>query len=145
MVDREDFEEEVRYRLKEIKIWMCTKGKLDTTLLTIPLSDLVITWHQNKQGKGRNKSEQRLLLNNLEGFQQKGCLICTVEGAVNTWPRVGLLWQHFHKTGLCHRPWHYGGKHSLLNLQFVKPPNADVRFNLKSKPDLQVSRDVRSK
>ncbi len=50
--DREGIEEEVRYRLKEIKIWLCTKGKLDTTLLTIPLPDLVITWHQNKQGKG---------------------------------------------------------------------------------------------
>jgi hypothetical protein len=29
--------------------------------------------------------------------------------------------------------------------QFAKLPIADVRFDLKSKPDLQISRDLRSK
>ncbi len=33
----------------------------------------------------------------------------------------------------CHRPWHYGGKHTLLNVfWFAKSPIADVRFDLKS-------------
>jgi hypothetical protein len=46
---------------------------------------------------------------------------------------------------LCHRPWPYGRKHSLLKPQFAKLPIADVRFNLKSKPNLRILRDSISK
>ncbi len=109
--DREGFEEEVGYHLKDIKMQLCTKGKSDTSLLTVPLPDLATTWCQNKQGKGRNKTKQPLLLNNLEGFQQKGCLICTVKAAIDTWPHLGPLWQHFHKTGLIKRAL---GRHCVI-------------------------------
>ncbi len=98
--DRQGFEEEVQSRLKEMEISLCNKGKHDTTLLTVPLPNFVVTWCQNKQGEGWNKTEQRLSLNNLDGFKQKGCLVCTVEAAVDTWPCFGPLWQHFHKTGM---------------------------------------------
>jgi hypothetical protein len=98
--DRQGSEEEVRYCLKEIEISLWNKGKLDTSLLTVPLPNFVVTWHQNKQGKGQNKTEQCLSLNNLDGFKQKDCLVCTVEAAVDTWPCFGPLWQNFHKTGM---------------------------------------------
>jgi hypothetical protein len=54
--DRDGFEKEVQYHLKDIKMRPCTKGKLDTSLLTVPLPDLVITWRQNKQGKDQAAS-----------------------------------------------------------------------------------------
>jgi hypothetical protein len=98
--DRQGFKEEVRYHLKEMEISLCNKGKLDISLLTVPLPNFVVTWCQNRQSKGRNKTEQRLSLNNLDRFKQKGCLVCTVEAAVDTWPCFGPLWQHFHKTGM---------------------------------------------
>ncbi len=92
LFDREGFLEEVRYQLKEIENRLCAKGKLNTTLLSKPLHELVITWQQNKQGKGHNKAEQKLSLNDLDAFRQKGCLICTVEAAIDTWPCFGTLW-----------------------------------------------------
>ncbi len=97
-VDRQGFEEEVRYCLKEMEISLCNKGKLDTSLLTVPLPNFVVTWCQNKQGKGQNKTEQFLSLKDLDGFKQNGCLVCTVEAIVDTWPCFGPLWQHFHMT-----------------------------------------------
>jgi hypothetical protein len=87
--DSQGFEEEVRYRLKEMENSLCGSGDLPTSLLTEPLPPLMVTWRQNKQGKGQNKTEQHLSLNDLEWFKQKGCLICTVEAAVDTWSCFG--------------------------------------------------------
>ncbi len=98
--DRQGFEEEVQYCLKEMEISLCNKGKLDASLLTVPLPNFVVNWHQNKQGRGQNKTEQFLSFNNLDGFKQKGCLVSTVEAAVDTWPCFSPLWQHFYKTGM---------------------------------------------
>jgi hypothetical protein len=84
--DKQGFEKEVWYCLEEMEISLCNKGKLDTSLLTVSLPKFVVTWHQNKQGKGQNKTEQHLSLNDLDGFKQKGCLVCTVEAAVDMWP-----------------------------------------------------------
>jgi hypothetical protein len=64
--NRQGFEEEVQCCLKEMEIRLCNK---DTSLLTVPLPDFVVTWCQNKQDKGQNKIEQCVSLNNLDGFK----------------------------------------------------------------------------
>ncbi len=65
--------------ISQVKLHLCSKAKMDSSLIDLPLPELVITWRQNKQGKEQNKTEQSLSLNNLNTFQQKGCLIC-IEG-----------------------------------------------------------------
>ncbi len=54
--------------------------------MTLP--EIKISWQQNKQGKGKSKAEKDLSLNDLVGFQQNGCMVCTVEAAKKDWKHL---------------------------------------------------------
>jgi hypothetical protein len=58
-------------------------------------------WRQNEQGKAKNKAKKDPAFNMLAAaFQENGCLVCTVEAWEGSWPRLGPLWEAFHKMGL---------------------------------------------
>ncbi len=98
-----------RARVEGVNIWHLTsikkrqigKGTLTSEYLGLPLPEIRVAWRQNKQGKGKNKAEKDLSLNKLSAFQENGCLVCTVEAAEGSWPRLGPLWEEFHELGLC--------------------------------------------
>jgi hypothetical protein len=101
--DKHGIEEEIMYHLKTMEKDLIRKGELPSTLSMEPLPQIAVSWHQNKQGRGRSQAKQVLCLNNLEAFQQNGCMVCTVEAEEGTWGRLGPLWQRLHKTGLVRR------------------------------------------
>jgi hypothetical protein len=101
--DKQGIEEGIVFHLKAIEKDLIRKGSLPSAQSTKPLPQIAVSWHQNKQGRGRNQAEQRLCLNNLEAFQRNGCLVCTVEAEEGSWERLGPLWQGFHKMGICQR------------------------------------------
>ncbi len=85
--------------------------------MTLP--EIKILWQQNKQGKGKSKAEKDLSLNDLVGFQQNGCMVCTVEAAKKDWKRLSILWEKFNKMGLCCRVL---GQNSLMVVNFNGQP-----------------------
>ncbi len=113
--DREGLEGEVIWHLKDIKKSLIKKGTISSKLIGIPLPEIRISWQQNKQGKGKSKAEKNLSLNNLVGFQQNGCMVCTVEAAKKDWKRLSILWEKFYKMGLCHRVL---GQNALMIVNF---------------------------
>jgi hypothetical protein len=117
--DRVGLEEEVIWHLKDIKKSLMKKGTISSELIGIPLPEIKISWQQNKQGKGKSKSEKDLSLNGLVGFQQNGCMDCRVEAAKKDWKRLLILWEKFHKMGLCRRVL---GQNSLIVMNFNGQP-----------------------
>ncbi len=101
--ERVGLEEEVMWHLKDIEKSLIKKGTISSKLIGTPLPEIKILSQQNKQGKGKSKAEKDLSLNNLVGFQENGCMVCTVEAAKKDWKRLLLLWEKFHKMGLCCR------------------------------------------
>ncbi len=93
-------EGEIIWHLAEIEKCLLKKGLLPVEYVGVPLSEIKVSWRQNKQGKGKNKVEKDLTLNNLAAFQENGCLVCTVEAREGSWPHLGPLWEGLHKMGL---------------------------------------------
>ncbi len=91
--NKQGIEEEIVFHLKAMEKDLIREGSLPSALLTEPLPQIAVSWHQNKQGRGRNQAEQSLCLNNLEAFQRNGCLVCMVEAEEGSWERLGPLWQ----------------------------------------------------
>jgi hypothetical protein len=103
ILDKAGVEREIIWHLASIKKRQIGKGRLTSEYLGFPLPEIRVAWQQNKQGKGKNKAEKDLLLNKLSAFQENGCLVCTMEAAEGSWPRLGPLWEEFHKSGLRRR------------------------------------------
>jgi hypothetical protein len=82
--DRVGLEDKVIWHLKDIEKSLIKKGTISSELIGIPLPEIKISWQQNKQGKGKSKAEKDLSLNDLVGFQQNGCMVCTVQAAKKT-------------------------------------------------------------
>jgi hypothetical protein len=77
--DRQGVEEEIVFHLSQIEKDLIRKGKLPSDLSGVVLPKIKVSWRQNKQGKGKNKAEQGLSMNDLEAFQHNGCVVCTVK------------------------------------------------------------------
>ncbi len=101
--DKQGIEEEIVFHLKTMEKDLIRKGLLLSTLSAEPLPQIAVSWHQNKQGRGRSQAEVALCLSNLEAFQQNGCMVCTVEAEEGSWGRLGPLWQQLYKMGLVRR------------------------------------------
>jgi hypothetical protein len=101
VLDRGRIEGEIIWHLTEIEKGLLKKGVLPPEYVGIQLPKIRLTWQQNKQGKGENMAKKDLSLNKLPAFQENRCLVCTVEAAEGSWPRLGPLWEAFHKIGLC--------------------------------------------
>jgi hypothetical protein len=100
VLDRVDIESKIMWHLAVIEKSLLKKGRLPTEYVGVPLPTITILWRQNKKGKGKNKAKKDLFLNKLSTFQENGCLVCTVEASEGSWPRLGPLWEAFHKMGL---------------------------------------------
>jgi hypothetical protein len=103
VLDRGSIKGKITSHLAEIKKGLLKKGLIPTEYIGVPLSEIKVSWRQNKQKKGENKAEKDLTLNKLAAFQESGCLVCTVEAWEGSWPRLGPLWEAFHKMGLSRR------------------------------------------
>jgi hypothetical protein len=88
-----------------------------------PLPAMYISWRQNSQGRGQNRRERQLSLNNLEAYGQNGCLVLSIKMEEGTWPRFGLLWQMLNKMGLV-RPV-FGRRAVMVVLYGGKPTELD--------------------
>ena len=93
-------ESKIIWHLAEREKSFLKKGRLTTEYVGVPLPAIKVSWRQNKQGKGKNKAKKNLSLNKLAAFQDNGCLVCAVEALEGSWPRLGPLWEAFHKMGL---------------------------------------------
>ncbi len=91
---------EIIWHLTTIEKKLVKNNTLPPTYVGTPLPEIKVAWHQNKQGRGKNKAEKDLSMNRRPSFQENGCLVCTVEASEGSWPCLGPLWEHFHKTGL---------------------------------------------
>ena len=91
VLDRGGVKGEIIWHLAEIEKGLPKKGVLPSEYVGVQLPKIRVTWQKNKQGKGKNKVEKDLSLNNLPGFQENGCLVCTVEAVEGSWPRLGPL------------------------------------------------------
>jgi hypothetical protein len=111
VMDRVGIESKIMWHLAKIKKSLLKKGRLPTEYIGFPLPVINVLWRQNKQGKGENKAKKDLSLNKLSAFQESGCLVCTVEASEGSWPRLGLLWEAFHKMGLS---WQSLGRSCLM-------------------------------
>ncbi len=100
VLDRAGVEGKFIWHLAEIEKGLLKKGLLPVEYVGVPLPEIKVSWRQNKQGKGKNKAEKDLTLNNLSAFQENGCLVCTVEAGEGSWPRLAPLGEGFHKMGL---------------------------------------------
>jgi hypothetical protein len=92
VLDRGSIENEIIWHLTKIEKGFLKKGTLPAEYVGTPLPKLRVLWRQNKQGKGKRKVERDLSLNKLAAFRENGCLVCTVEGAEDSWPQLGPLW-----------------------------------------------------
>jgi hypothetical protein len=121
--NKEGLTEELLFHMKEVEKKLMAKGRLSYTLMDEPLPPISIQWRQSTQGKGRNKREKQLLLNNLPAFGQIGCLVLTVEMEEGTWASLGPLWRVLNSMGLVCRIFgrtavlvvFYGGKPTELD------------------------------
>ncbi len=100
VLDRVGVECQILWHLAEIEKSLLKKGLLPMEYIGVPLPNINLLWRQNKQGKGKNKAKKNLSLNKLAAFQDNGCLVCAVEALEGSWPRLGPLWEAFHKMGL---------------------------------------------
>jgi hypothetical protein len=100
VLDRAGVESEIMWHLAEIEKRVLKKGHLPMECIGVPLPNINVLWRQNKQGKCKNKAKKDLSLHKLAAFQENGCLVCTVEASEGSRPRLGLLWEAFHKMGL---------------------------------------------
>jgi hypothetical protein len=66
--DWDGVEREILWHFTKIEKSLLKKGKLPTGYVGAPLPMIRVSWHQNKQGKGKNKVEESLCLNNLLRF-----------------------------------------------------------------------------
>ncbi len=98
--NKEGLTKELLFHMKEVEKKLMAKGWLSYTLVDEPLPPISIQWWQSTQGKGRNKREKQLLLNNLPAFGQIGCLVLTVETEEGTWAHPGPLWRALNSMGL---------------------------------------------
>ncbi len=115
VLDRAGIEGKIIWHLAEIEKGLLKKGLLPAEYIGVPLSEIKVSWRQNKQGKGKKKAEKDLTLNNLSAFQENGCLVCTVEAREGSWPRLGPLWEGFHRMGLSH---HALGRSCLMVVMY---------------------------
>jgi hypothetical protein len=115
VLDRGGIQGEIIWHLTGIEKGLLKKGVLPSEYVGIQLPKIRVTWRQNKQGNGKNKAEKDLSLNKLPAFQENGCLVCTVEAAEGSWPRLGPLWEAFHKIGLC---WRALGRSCLMVIMY---------------------------
>jgi hypothetical protein len=113
--DKNDVEGKIIWHLAEIEKSLLKKGVLSTESIGTCLPVIKVVWRQNKQGKGKNKAEKDLSLNNLVQYQENGCLVCTVEAAEGSWGRLGPLWESFHRTGMSRRAL---GRSTLMAVMF---------------------------
>jgi hypothetical protein len=121
-----DWREKLFWNLKDIEKSLIKKGTISSELIGIPLLEIRILWQQNKQGKGKSKAEKDLSLNDLVGFQQNGCMVCTVEAAKKDWKCLSILWEKFYKMGLCHR---FLGQNALMIVNFNgQPTDSDCHY-----------------
>jgi hypothetical protein len=103
MFDRGGVKGKITWHFAEIEKGLSKKGLLPTEYIGVPLPEIKVSWRQNKKGKRKNKVEKDLTLNKLAAFQENGCLVCTVEAWEGSWPRLGPLWEAFHKMGQSRR------------------------------------------
>jgi hypothetical protein len=121
--DKEGLTKELLFHMKEIEKKLMAKGRLSYTLMDEPLPPISIQWRQSTQGKGRNKREKQLSLNNFPAFGQIGCLVLTVEMEEGTWAHLGPLWRALNSMGLvC---WIFGQTVVLVVLYGGKPTESD--------------------
>jgi hypothetical protein len=100
VLDRVGIKSKIMWHLAEIEKSLLKKGLFPMEYAEVPLPDINLLWRQNKQGKGKTKAKKDLSLNYLAAFQENGCLVCTMEALEGYWPRLGSLWEAFHKMGL---------------------------------------------
>ena len=67
------------------------------------LPELNIKWAQIRKGRSNNDAEQRLSLNHLKGFSDKGCYILQIEGSPDDLERLLPVWNYFWKSGICRK------------------------------------------
>jgi hypothetical protein len=115
VLDRGGIENEIIWHLTEIKKALLKRGTLPAEYVGTPLLKLRVSWRPNKQGKGKSKADRDLSLNKLAAFRENGCLVCTVKAAEGSWPRLGPLWEAFHRTGLI---WRALGRSCLMVIMY---------------------------
>jgi hypothetical protein len=74
LINKDGLTQELVRNLKEVKLKLIRKGFVSSDFMDEPLPTFYILWRQNTQGKGRNKGEKLLSLNNLPLFIQNGCV-----------------------------------------------------------------------
>ncbi len=121
--DKEGLTKELLFHMKEVEKKLMATGRLLYTLMDEPLPPISIQWRQSTQGKGRNKREKQLLLNNLPTFGQIGCLVLTIETKEGTWACLGPLWRALNSMGLVCRI--FGQTAVLVVLYGGKPTELD--------------------
>jgi hypothetical protein len=125
--DCEGLKGEIYWHFSDTEKSLLNKGTLPTEYVGKPLPRIKLAWQQSKQGKGRNKAEKKLSLNDLVGFQQNGCLVCTVESAKSNWKRLAIPWEKFNKIGLCRRSL---GRKPLMVIDYGDRPTDRDRVTL---------------
>ncbi len=123
LFDKEGITKELLFHMKEVKKKMIMKGQLPSTLIDDPLPLISISWQQSTQGKGRNKREKLLLLNNLPSFGQNGCMVLTIKTEEGTWACFGPIWRMLNRMDLVLRI--FGQKAVLVVLYGGKPTELD--------------------
>jgi hypothetical protein len=73
---RECLTKELIYNLKTVKKKLCNKGQLSIDHHDEPLPAMYILWRQNSQGRGQNRRERQLSLNNLEAYAKMVVWFC---------------------------------------------------------------------
>ena len=101
--DKRGIESEIFWHLMEIEKRLLKKGILPMEYAGVLFLEIIVSWRQNKQGKGRSQQEKKLPLNKLTVFKENGYSIVTVDAVDGSWARLGPLWEAFHKMGLCHQ------------------------------------------
>ncbi len=69
MFNCEELKGEIYWHFSDIEKSLLKKDALPTEYVGEPLPKIKLSWQQSKQGKGRNKAEKKLCLNDLVGFQ----------------------------------------------------------------------------
>jgi hypothetical protein len=123
LFDKDGLTQELVGNLKEGKLKLIRKRSVSSDFMDKPLPTFNILWCQNTQGKGRNKGEKLLSLNNLPSFIHNGCVVCTIEMGEGTWAQLRPLWKMLTKIGLsC---WIKGWKVVMVVLFGGKPTQSD--------------------
>jgi hypothetical protein len=123
LFDKEGLTQELVHNLKEVRLKLIRKGSVSSNFMDKPLPAFNISWHQNTQGKGRNKGEKLLSWNNLPSFIQNGCVVCTIKTEEGTWAWLGPLWKMLNNMGLsC---WIFGRKAVIVVLFGGKPTQSN--------------------